>query len=93
MVESDNPIALGSISPSQADARVPSGLPGGDPSFMIIPPVEQFRSSYVFLTPDKYIFDFIRYVCMVDGSRAENELGFRARATLRETIRAVDDPD
>jgi UDP-glucose 4-epimerase len=38
-------------------------------------------------------FDFIRYVCMVDGSRAENELGFRARSTLRETIRAVDDPD
>lgn len=38
-------------------------------------------------------FDFIRYVCMVDGSRAESELGFRARATLRETIRAVDDPE
>ena len=36
--------------------------------------------------------DFIRYVCMVDGARAEHELGFRARATLRETIRAVDDP-
>jgi hypothetical protein len=36
--------------------------------------------------------DFIRYVCMVDGSRAESELGFRARSTLRETIRAVDDP-
>ncbi|HVG69139.1 MAG TPA: SDR family oxidoreductase [Gaiellales bacterium] len=36
--------------------------------------------------------DFIRYVCMVDGSRAERELGFRPRATLRETIRAVDDP-
>ncbi len=35
--------------------------------------------------------DFIRYVCMVDGSRAERELGFRAKHTLRETIRAVDD--
>jgi UDP-glucose 4-epimerase len=35
-------------------------------------------------------FDFIRYVCMVDGARAERELGFRARAALRETIRAVD---
>jgi len=38
-------------------------------------------------------FDFIRYVCMVDGSRAERELGYRARATLRETIRAVDEPE
>lgn len=37
-------------------------------------------------------FDFIRYVCMVDGMRAERELGFRARHSLRETIRAVDEP-
>jgi len=36
-------------------------------------------------------FDFIRYVCMVDGSRAKNELDFRPRHTLRETIRAVVD--
>jgi len=33
--------------------------------------------------------DFIRYVCMVDGSRARTELGFRPRHTLKETIRAV----
>ena len=38
-------------------------------------------------------FDFIRYVCMVDGGRAERELGFRPRHSLRETIRAVDEPD
>ena len=38
-------------------------------------------------------FDFIRYVCMVDGSRAERELGFRPRFSLRETIQAVDEPD
>jgi len=36
--------------------------------------------------------DFIRYVCMVDGARAERELGFRARHSLRETILAVDEP-
>ena len=34
-------------------------------------------------------FDFIRYICMVDGTRAEKELGFRARKSLRETIRSV----
>lgn len=34
-------------------------------------------------------FDFIRYVCMVDGSRAQRELGFRPQHTIRETIRAV----
>jgi hypothetical protein len=66
IVESDNPIMLGSVSPSQDDARVPSGLPGGDPSFMIVPPVEQFRRAYVFLTPDKYAFDFIRIIAPPD---------------------------
>lgn len=34
-------------------------------------------------------FDFIRYVCMVDGSRAIAELGFRPRYSLKETIHAV----
>ncbi len=35
-------------------------------------------------------FDFIRYVCMVDGSRAHRELGFEAGYSLRETVRAVE---
>jgi hypothetical protein len=80
IAESDNPIMLGSISPSQDAARVPSGLPGGDPSFMIIPPVEQFRHSYVFLTPDKYIFDFVRIIAppdtdmLFDGQPLANSL-------------------
>jgi UDP-glucose 4-epimerase len=37
--------------------------------------------------------DFVRYVCMVDGSRAVTDLGFRPRYSLRDTIRAVDDPE
>jgi UDP-glucose 4-epimerase len=36
--------------------------------------------------------DFIRYVCMVDGTRARDELGFRPRHSLKETIRAVAEP-
>ncbi len=61
-LESDAPVMLSSVSPSQQDANVPSGLPGGDPSLVIMPPLEQFRTSYVFLTPDKYSFDFVRIV-------------------------------
>ncbi|MCG8418761.1 MAG: NAD-dependent epimerase/dehydratase family protein [Proteobacteria bacterium] len=34
--------------------------------------------------------DFVRFVCMVDGSRARAELGFQPRFGLRESIRAVD---
>jgi UDP-glucose 4-epimerase len=33
--------------------------------------------------------DHLRYVCMVDGARARNELGFTPKYTLKETIRAV----
>ena len=33
--------------------------------------------------------DHIKFVCMVDGSRALRELGYRPRYTLRQTIRAV----
>ena len=36
-----------------------SDLPGGDPAFSIVPPIEQWRRSYVFLTPDKYAFDYV----------------------------------
>jgi hypothetical protein len=59
-VESDNPIMLGNITASQSGAGIPGGLPGGDPSFIIIPPIEQYRDQYVFLTPDRYSFDFLR---------------------------------
>ncbi|MCC6214025.1 MAG: IgGFc-binding protein [Polyangiaceae bacterium] len=62
VLESDEPVVLASVSPSQDDAAVPRGLPGGDPSLLVIPPVEQFRATYVFLTPDKYAFDFVRIV-------------------------------
>ncbi len=35
--------------------------------------------------------DFIRYVCMVDDSRARQELGYEPRYSLDQTLSAVDD--
>lgn len=35
--------------------------------------------------------DHIRYVCMVDDSRARRELGFEPSKTLEETVRSVDE--
>jgi hypothetical protein len=61
-LESDSPVMLANITASQSGAGIPSGLPGGDPSFIIIPPIEQYRAQYVFLTPDRYSFDFLRIV-------------------------------
>jgi hypothetical protein len=90
---------LGSVSPSQEDANVPTGLPGGDPSLIIMPPIEQFRTSYVFLTPDKYDFDFIRIIAprvasvlldsqpvdQIDGCHASDADGITDQA-LRQTV-------
>jgi hypothetical protein len=56
------PISVAQIMASQDAAGVKRGLPGGDPSLLIEPPVEQFRPDYVFLTPDKYAFDFMSIV-------------------------------
>ena len=62
MLASDGPIMLASVSPSQEAAGIPRGNPGGDPSSVVVPPIEQFRRNYVFLTPDKYRFDFVRII-------------------------------
>jgi len=43
----------------QDSGGVPRGLPGGDPSTLAPSPIEQWRSDYVLLTPDKYVFDYL----------------------------------
>jgi IgGFc binding protein len=68
MLESDKPVMLESVSASQEACGIPTGLPGGDPSSLIVPPLEQFRKNYVFLTPDKYNFDFVRIVAPPDAT-------------------------
>lgn len=56
---SSDPILVAHIMASQDACGVRRGLPGGDPSLMFVPPLEQARDDYVFLTPDKYAFDFL----------------------------------
>ena len=53
------PVLIADVQASQEAAGIVRGLPGGDPSLTFIPPVEQWRSDYVLLTPDKYAFDFL----------------------------------
>lgn len=68
MAESSGPVLVAQIMASQDAAGVKRGLPGGDPSLLIYPPTEQFRQNYVFLTPDKYAFDFVLIVAPPDAS-------------------------
>ncbi len=62
VVQSDKPVIVSTVQASQQEAGIQLGLPGGDPSLIIIPPIEQYRSSFVFLTPDMYAFDFVAIV-------------------------------
>ncbi|MCA9580498.1 MAG: IgGFc-binding protein, partial [Myxococcales bacterium] len=59
LIQATEPVVVGQFVAGQQQAGIPSSLPGGDPSFILLPPVEQYRSDYLFLTPDKYAFDFI----------------------------------
>ncbi len=69
-------VIVGQLMGGQATTGIPFTLPGGDPSLLIVPPVEQWRSDYVFLTPGNYAFDFVQIVArpeavvyLGDGSR------------------------
>ncbi|WP_437681556.1 IgGFc-binding protein [Sorangium sp. So ce131] len=62
LIDSSEPVVVSQVMASQNATGVRQGLPGGDPSLIILPPIEQFRPDYVFLTPDKYAFDFISVI-------------------------------
>lgn len=65
VVQSDEPISFAQFPGGQWTAGIPTVLPGGllapggDPSFITIPPLQQWRDKYVFLVPNKYAFDFL----------------------------------
>jgi len=40
----------------------------GDPFMTLVPPVEQFRDKYVFLTPTDYLYDFVNLVGPLDAA-------------------------
>ncbi len=66
-LSASQPVFVTQIQSSQEAAGIARGLPGGDPSLTFIPPNEQFRSEYVFLTPDKYAFDFVVITAPADA--------------------------
>jgi hypothetical protein len=67
VAESNEPITVSQVMASQEAAGIKRTLPGGDPSLVIVPPTEQFRPDYTFLTPDKYAFDFVSIVAPPDA--------------------------
>lgn len=59
VLDSSKPVLIADVQVSQEAAGLKSGVPGGDPSLTFVPATEQWRTDNVFLTPDKYIFDFV----------------------------------
>jgi hypothetical protein len=58
----DKPVSLIQLLASQDALGIPSSYPGGDPALVVVPPVDQFRTDYVFLTPSTYAFDAVTVV-------------------------------
>jgi hypothetical protein len=67
-VNASAPVSVAGFMSSQQNTGIPLIYPGGDGSFIPMPPIEQWRQSYVFLTPDKYAFDFVQIVAPVDAT-------------------------
>lgn len=61
LIECGGPIVVAQFVASQWVVVGPSNNtePAGDPAFILLPPVEQFRKEYLFLVPDKYAFDYL----------------------------------
>ncbi len=58
-MQADKTLAVLQVIASQEAVGIPSYYPGGDPSIIAVPPLEQYRRDYVFLTPGLYAFDFV----------------------------------
>jgi hypothetical protein len=62
VMEDDGRIHVLQATPSQGAVGIDSRYPGGDPDILAVPPVEQYRDNYVFLTPPLYAFDMVTII-------------------------------
>lgn len=71
MLTASGPVSVMQFVGGQESVAVPRiDLPGGDPASCLVPPIEQWRSTYAFLTPPRYAFDFAMIVADA-GARVE----------------------
>ncbi len=71
----------------------PDDAETGDPTFILAVPVEQFRAQYVFLAPDKYMFDCVNIIAkpgvpvFLDGLELKKEdLTFKNIKAIRNEM-------
>jgi hypothetical protein len=68
VLKASQPVSVLQAMGSQGVTGIPHEYPGGDPSIIVVPPLEQYRRDYIFLTPDKYAFDFVNIMADADTS-------------------------
>ena len=61
-MEASQRLGVVQVMASQQATGIGNRYPGGDPSLISIPPIDQYRRDYVFLTPSFYAFDFVTIV-------------------------------
>jgi hypothetical protein len=66
-MSADKRLGVVQVMASQQATGIANIYPGGDPSLIAIPPIDQYRQDYVFLTPSFYAFDFITIVAPADA--------------------------
>ena len=64
VVESTNPIMLGAFLSGQNSVKEDAqfGDHAGDPAFFLVPPEEQYRAEYSFLSPPTYFLNYLTVV-------------------------------
>ena len=67
ILNASQPAMVLQVQSGQQAGGVPQGLPGGDPSTLFPSPTEQWRSDYILLTPDKYVFDYLVVIAPSDA--------------------------
>ena len=58
-LEADGPVLIAQLFAGQEAVALDQLIAAGDPSMTIIPPIDQLRSSYLFMTPTTYAADYV----------------------------------
>jgi hypothetical protein len=86
-VESSGALLIGGvISGHQSTGQLFTGARAGDPSFFLVPPVEQFRQDYSFVSPPTYAGNYVAVAVPQGGSVALDGVAIpdAARLELRQ---------
>lgn len=88
-VESTGALIVGGIiSGHESTGMLNYGSHAGDPSFFMVPPVEQFRSDYSFVSPPTYARNYVSVAVPTGGAIALDGVALAAEARLG--LRQVD---